>query len=283
MGLRIGSKGLALCAMLIGTAPAWALAPHDKAVGPKQGGHSQPPPPRPRKVSDEPQTKTRNSDQNSRNETRITITKPINVRVLPTSKTPEEAQQDQAGRADKASSDRRSLIVNVLLFLATLALWVSTQLLVRNGEKSSERQLRAYVHITESTFREESGIVKIHISYKNFGATPANRVMGRHDVKFREYPLASPLIPNTDPFGPVGVLGPDQEHAFVTHLGQTLALPEINDIKIGKAAVFCYGMFFYEDAFKRTRTTEYQLMVGGPAGPHRGGRLHYIPEGNKVT
>ncbi len=33
MGLRIGSVRLALCAMLIGTASAWALAPHDKAVG----------------------------------------------------------------------------------------------------------------------------------------------------------------------------------------------------------------------------------------------------------
>ena len=33
MGLRIGSVRLALCAMLIGTASALALAPHDKAVG----------------------------------------------------------------------------------------------------------------------------------------------------------------------------------------------------------------------------------------------------------
>ena len=281
MGLRNGSIGLALGALLIGTASAWALAPHDKAVG-VQAEHRA--------------DNAVNAQQNPSTEPqKAPDTAPLIPSVHTTGGDREGQPKAQEGTEEGTEfwmplrgyrfkiTDSIIAAFTVLLFLATLALWWSTRSLVKGADKTAERQLRAYVHITESFFKQVGSDIVITMSYKNFGATPAIEFLGRHDVKVRPYPSDEPYVSNTDPMRSVGVLGPGQEYSIVVNLDRPLTSDEIKSIGDGHTAVYLYGVFTYKDAFGKIRSTEFRMFVGGPGGPHPERRLHFDPAGNKTN
>jgi hypothetical protein len=61
------------------------------------------------------------------------------------------------------------------LFAATVALWYATRDLVRGAEETAERQLRAYIVVTQGsvTVPKSNDAINIYIQIKNTGQTPA--------------------------------------------------------------------------------------------------------------
>src|SRR5216683_2590243 len=61
-----------------------------------------------------------------------------------------------------------------LLFIATVALAVTTWLLVRGAERTAERQLRAYIFPDDVTLTNIEHSPEICVVLKNTGQTPAS-------------------------------------------------------------------------------------------------------------
>jgi hypothetical protein len=74
-------------------------------------------------------------------------------------------------------TDTLLVTVTFLLFAATLALWWSTRRLVKSGENTAKRQLRAYIVATIKGCdvpETSDGIFTFHLAIKNTGQTPAH-------------------------------------------------------------------------------------------------------------
>jgi hypothetical protein len=69
-------------------------------------------------------------------------------------------------------------LATVALFFATAALVWATWLLASGAERTAQRQLRAYVHVTEARLQQASvgAHPTVHASIKNAGQTPAYNV-----------------------------------------------------------------------------------------------------------
>jgi hypothetical protein len=93
------------------------------------------PPPRFAEASRPPQAHSDNSAQDSQKEPRGTVDAPIIVKVLPTPKTTEEADQEAKERNDKSSTDRWLMIFTGAVAVFTFMLVGATVLLYRSGEK----------------------------------------------------------------------------------------------------------------------------------------------------
>jgi hypothetical protein len=101
-------------------------------------------------------------------------------------------------------TDTLLVTVTFLLFAATLALWWSTRRLVKGGESTAKRQLRAYVVATIKGCdvpETSDGIFTFHLAIKNTGQTPAHelKVISRTDIF--DYPFTEDFdlsIPNMD-------------------------------------------------------------------------------------
>ena len=149
MGLRSGSIGLALGAILIWTGPAWALAPHDKAVGvqPEQKADSA--------VSIQEQGKS-NKSSTSISPSLIAPSKPA---------APEgDAGQEHDDGEQKGSefwptffghkvkiSDSALVLLTGVLALYTMRLWRSTEKLWSAGERQMGLT-RAALHGAETPY-----------------------------------------------------------------------------------------------------------------------------------
>jgi hypothetical protein len=101
-------------------------------------------------------------------------------------------------------TDTLLVTVTFLLFAATLALWWSTRRLVKSGENTAKRQLRAYIVATIKGCdvpETSDGIFTFHLAIKNTGQTPAHelKVISRTDIF--DYPFTEDFdfsIPNMD-------------------------------------------------------------------------------------
>lgn len=64
------------------------------------------------------------------------------------------------------------------LFLATVLLWWATRNLVKGAERTSERQLRAYLHVKQAqASRDSEGVLWAKVHIQNYGQTPAYDVV----------------------------------------------------------------------------------------------------------
>lgn len=150
-----------------------------------------------------------------------------------------------------------------LLFLATVALWWATWRLVTGAEKTAERQLRAYVFVTESsiTDTDRPDIKRIAISIKNTGQTPAFNVIHWQNSQIFPYP-GNPVFPGKQniPLS-TSMLGPGMETDKL--LDVKISPSEGSDILAGTKALYIWGGIEYVDAFKITRHTGYCFVRGG--------------------
>jgi hypothetical protein len=60
-----------------------------------------------------------------------------------------------------------------ILASGTLFLWLATKRMVKGGERTAERELRAYVFIKDGAVRTDQGQFSVAVVLKNFGQTPA--------------------------------------------------------------------------------------------------------------
>ncbi len=142
---------------------------------------------------------------------------------------------------------------------------------LRHAQESSERQLRAYVHVVEARFDNLKGgeipIAKIKI--QNFGQTPAYNFSQAAILGLQNYPLieAPPPIKGTeDPCSPIAPTG------FV-HIMPALKEPltqrDVDCLLSGKFALFAVGEVAYIDCFGKSRFTKYCLFTGGKVNDGR--------------
>ncbi len=144
---------------------------------------------------------------------------------------------------------------------------IATARTVKVTSDTAERQLRAYVHISQPTITlNEDGTAAINIRIENAGRTPAHHLIwwekagvGAHDLKTE---LRSD---NPDPEYVSGLVlqaGGSADHDVKLNI---LNIEENREaIANSESAIFIYGNIKYRDIFNKEHTTRFQLAYSGP-------------------
>ena len=157
------------------------------------------------------------------------------------------------------------IVVTFLLFLATVALWLSTRSLVRDAGSTSRRQLRAYLFIddTRRTRRGDGDPWEVHLQIKNSGQTPAYKVRVFADYRFVDKGDADAFgFPPPIGGGAPSDLGPSQP-LLVTKRIPELAGQLWDDFKAGRKVLYVWGRIEFVDAFGAKRWVRFRLGQDG--------------------
>lgn len=154
----------------------------------------------------------------------------------------------------------------LVIALFTVVLGTGTVVLVRDGRRHSERQLRAYVGVDtgsvllefpSTTTAEIGGFVR----FQNYGLTPAYNFKAWLRVKILPADKPAPFL-ETNFAQSISVLGPgasvDQEIVY-----STLASNDIDRIFHEKAIIYVWGRADYLDAFGKPRWFVYRTSMSG--------------------
>jgi hypothetical protein len=178
----------------------------------------------------------------------------------------------------------------MVLAVFTYALWRSTDKLWRSAtdtllhaEKTTERQLRAYISITKVRIRDivVDGKPKAAIRIINVGQTPAYNLTAYFAMGL--YPFDQ--IPDLPPEGELSKvsLGSNQSIRHCVELAGILNQERMNAIYQGQYAIFVMGVVKYTDTFKAPQYNKIRLMYTH-RGIERGSRtMEVCPEGNEET
>lgn len=148
----------------------------------------------------------------------------------------------------------------ILLFLATLGLWYATAKLVRGAKNTAERQLRAYVNLTEGSVTpidiNEAGTqftnLGIALNFKNGGATPAYDLRWQVHAQIQRIGVANAFdFLNDIGFNAGGIIGPGS--LITTSQTITPSPDEFDALKQRKSAVYVGVRIEYRDAFGKSR------------------------------
>jgi len=133
-------------------------------------------------------------------------------------------------------------------------------------QQIAERQLRAYVHVSNAGIISKENEFVVAIRFRNSGQTPAYKYTIRMGIGLDVYPFSKtrigealdngPIVPNQQTLPPTG--STDMRE------GLPLMPQHVNDIAIGKAAIWFYGRITYLDAFEKSRFTEFRQYCTGP-------------------
>ncbi|MGH6848084.1 MAG: hypothetical protein ACREC0_11800 [Methylocella sp.] len=165
---------------------------------------SQEPTPSPGEMGQPEQAHPGGAEDHAAADQQNTKPQPIIVNVLPTPKTEPEAAEERREREEKTELDRRLVdltndvaiftgglfAATIVLSLFTAALWWSTRRLVKGAEETAKRQLRAYVLVASAKLDLPKPDTKeAHMSFKNFGQTPAYNLRIWINMWIEEDPL----------------------------------------------------------------------------------------------
>lgn len=159
---------------------------------------------------------------------------------------------------------RRLKITDVLLVLATFALYWATRNLVLGAEKTAERQLRAYVFMEGSSTKlvqiNVNGVLQTFIegfvTLKNFGLSPASN--------YRNWIMIDVLPATTTPFDRTstglgrGIIGPSGGMNIPVFYGPVSAA-DIVAIRAATRRIYVWGEVLYTDAFGEDRYFRFYL------------------------
>lgn len=134
------------------------------------------------------------------------------------------------------------------------------------GDASREEELRAYVDIDKLEFietPESEGIVKVKVTFRNSGQTPAFKVrsvahVGVRDVSDEDLLPVMPLPDRSSLDAARPRLGRD---ATATEIVQCDSTPSLADrVMNGDATILVWGFVDYMDVFDRKRKTAFQYL-----------------------
>jgi hypothetical protein len=194
-----------------------------------------------------------------------------------------QSQQLQTGWADSWHlSDKIALIAVVVGFSQFVAL-IWTAYVMR---ASAQRQLRAYVHISDPTrVGVHQDAPEFSFLVKNFGQTPARKGTfwyvtdkgNYHKVSgFKKPPGVGIGQFELAPLGTITITGANSTEPKVRLTGE-----EMTEFQGGTFALFVFGEFAYIDVFNKRRTTKFRLRYGRDSVYHS--RLSNCEEGNDST
>ena len=177
--------------------------------------------------------------------------------------------QERAARWAKASF--WAIVAQTLLALGALTALV---LDLRQNRISTERQLRAYVLLdtaqvhrcatlegaTWESDHPEARYVAVEV--KNFGATPAYKVVFKMGVAIRPFPLREAFAPiPEDVLFSVADLAQGRERIMVLEVLNSGPMHET--MRQGGWGIYAFGFVEYQDIFGRKHTTNLQVVCQG--------------------
>ena len=186
--------------------------------------------------------------------------------------------------ARKQSEDLRRVIATADASVTAAAMTAqAARQTFQTLEDIGERQLRAYVSVSEAYISSATGKTPptISLEVRNFGQTPA------YDLIWLASYTVSPE-PDAAPFALHREVPPSKSTLFpATTTSKTIILPGWKPdygemISAGKAAVYAFGEISYTDAFGKKRRVAYRLKHGGSQGV-RPEKLYPTEEGNEAN
>jgi hypothetical protein len=151
------------------------------------------------------------------------------------------------------------LVANFMLVLVVLAQ-------VRDGRRSSERQLRAYVTSAIGTAIRQWAAKGLRFEFRpillNTGQTPAydvHIVSAIRLLSFREAATYDFRLPNVP--GSISTLGPRQDRFTQVIFDRVLSRAELQQYLSGQRQLFVFGTITYRDAFRKWRYTNYCYSI----------------------
>jgi len=155
-----------------------------------------------------------------------------------------------------------------LLSIVTLMLWGATVGLVRGGDKTAERQLRAYVFVKNGRMdRLQGSILRADISLENGGQTPAYDLI----YKGRVFIVPPETLGEIGPFSEeMVVIGPRSPSPIQITGRVPLSLEHQHAYETGALKIIVLGVIRYRDAFDKIQTTEFGFEVFGDVWGSKG-------------
>jgi hypothetical protein len=134
-------------------------------------------------------------------------------------------------------------------------------------EDTAQKQLRAYICLTESSVKiTKRGVVEAIMFFKNVGQTPAYNVRLWALPLVDSYPLKDPPGPPPKSLPlPKGIIAPQEKQELTTPL-LTLSTSVIDRFSQRDYALFILGEVRYRDVFDKGFVLKYRVLFGGPAG-----------------
>lgn len=178
----------------------------------------------------------------------------------------------------------RLKITDSLLVAFTGLLWWSTWGLVSDAKKSSERQLRAYVHVKrcDITKVDYAGFPTAAVTIQNYGTTPAHKLNWTIRIEYAKVAdesslvLSKPTKQNTS-LAPSGIMY--RMRTWDDNIGEEV----LSEIGSGMGAIYVYGTIRYRDVFEHDRETNLRLRYRGKRDGDGKPILEACEQGNDAT
>jgi hypothetical protein len=154
-----------------------------------------------------------------------------------------------------------ALLTGALAFY-TANLWRSTGRLVDIGKATAQRQLRAYVGVSEVLVEEpiEGRAPRVSVTLKNFGATPAYKLAVAADAQIAfavdQVPVATSVSKT------LGHLPPGLELRIARPAVPSIGTAPGDEVDTAYSRIFVYGCVEYIDTFGEPHFTRFRLEEG---------------------
>ncbi len=154
-----------------------------------------------------------------------------------------------------------------LLFVSTILLWMATERTVRHAERSSKRELRAYLYVmsNETPKFDGEGLLEGHFLLKNAGQTPALKVRTANAMSIGKLPFEGDPPPIDESIFEGGApLAPGAVFRLICRIPESPPENWRDALKKRTRAVCMYGEIRYLDVFGEEHITTYRAMYSGP-------------------
>ena len=147
--------------------------------------------------------------------------------------------------------------------IATVAV-DQTKRSVDSASDTARKQLRAYLSVVkgEVSGLEDDDPLRVKLTFRNSGQTPAYEVVGDAKIGVTDYPLKQSPDVDTVPDGPPMMLGTGLE-SYVFWDGDSADKPKINS---GEKVIHAFGSFRYKDVFGEQHKLKFSLIYHGDPG-----------------
>jgi hypothetical protein len=168
------------------------------------------------------------------------------------------------------------------LFIATAALAGVVVWQIREAKSSSQRQLRAYVFLEKTKIETTKGKWSIWFKIRNFGQTPAHRVVLIYTAQAVDWANNGPAqVPVLDMTEELGSMGPLTDNFELT--APPIGNAPLREIKVGGKAIYLIGTIRYDTVFHTGCTSDFRYYVGGDMGWDGPGEMNADITGNGAT
>jgi hypothetical protein len=153
-------------------------------------------------------------------------------------------------------------LITGALAVYTAKLWSATRRLAGSGEAAAQRQLRAYVGVSEVVREDqmEGRAPRVNITIRNFGATPAYKlaVAANAQIAF----AMDQVSVVTSSSKTMGHLPPGLEFKIPRPAVLSIGTAPGSEVDTSYSRIFVYGCIEYVDTFGEPHFTRFRLEEG---------------------